>query len=67
METRENAMTDRYSVRPDALGFTVYDVWTGEPLVIAMTAQTEMSHEDAVHTAELFNSRARKGERKVLQ
>ncbi|MBL8772221.1 MAG: hypothetical protein JNK30_12640 [Phenylobacterium sp.] len=60
-------MSDRYLVRPDRDGFSVYDVWTGEPAVIAMTPQTSLSKADAEHTAGLLNARAQRGERKVLQ
>jgi hypothetical protein len=60
-------MTDRYIVRPDASGFSIVDLWTGELAVIAMTAQSEMSKEDADHTAEMLNTRARRGDRTVLQ
>ena len=60
-------MNDRYLVRPDQAGFSVYDIWTGEPAVIAMTPQTSLSKEDAEHTAGLLNTRAKRGERKILQ
>jgi hypothetical protein len=60
-------MRDRYIVRPDASGFSVVDLWTGERAVIAMTPQGEMSKEDADHTAEMLNTRARRGDRSVLQ
>lgn len=60
-------MSDRYLVRPDGGGFCVYDVWTGEPAVIAMTPQTRLSKDDAEHTASLLNTRVERGERKVLQ
>ena len=60
-------MSDRYLVRPDGGGFSVYDVWTGEPAVIAMMPQTRLSKEDAEHTARLLNTRAELCERNVLQ
>jgi hypothetical protein len=60
-------MTERFAVRPGPQGFCVYDIWTGEPAVIAMTPQTELSREDADHTADLLNKRARQGDRAVLQ
>lgn len=58
---------DRYAIRPDPQGFSVFDVWTGEVAVIAMTAQSGLSQEDAEHTAELLNRRAKRGERSLLQ
>ena len=61
------APTSRYAIRPDAEGFSVYDVWTGQPLQLAMVAQTGLSAEDAEHTARLFNERVERGERTVRQ
>jgi hypothetical protein len=58
---------ERFVIRPDRAGFSVIDIWTGEPAVIAMTPQTGMPEEDAEHTAALLNRRATNGERKVLQ
>ena len=60
-------MIERYIVRPDREAFTVQDIWTGEPAVIAMVPQTGLSQEDADHTAELLNKRARNGDRKAMQ
>jgi hypothetical protein len=57
-------MTDQYSVRPDPNGFSVYDVWTGETVILAMTPQDGLSREDAEHTAAMLNPRA---QRAVLQ
>lgn len=60
-------MMARYVIRPDREGFSVCDNWTGQPAVIAMTPQTGLSQEDAEHTRDLLNTRAERGERKVLQ
>jgi hypothetical protein len=60
-------MIHRFVIRPDREGYSVCDMWTGEPAVIAMTPQTGMSHADAEHTAELLNRRAEGGDRSVLQ
>jgi hypothetical protein len=60
-------MTERYVIRPDREGYSVCDLWTGEPAVIAMTPQTGLSQEDAEHTAGLLNRRAEHGDRKILQ
>ncbi len=61
------SMAERYLVRPDREGFSVYDVLSGEVAVIAMTPQDGLSREDAEHTAELLNRRAEVGDRTVLQ
>lgn len=57
----------RFVVRPQADGFKVIDIWTGETAVIAMTAQDDLSEEDASHTAGLLNRRAQGGDRSVPQ
>lgn len=64
---RQNASMERFVIRPDHEGFSVIDIWTGEPAVIAMTPQTGMPQEDADHTAGLLNRRAAGDERTVLQ
>ncbi|MBU1376101.1 MAG: hypothetical protein KKE02_24260 [Alphaproteobacteria bacterium] len=60
-------MTQRFVTRPDAGGFRVTDIWTGEVAVIAMTRQTGLSEEDAEHTAKLLNSRSEREDRTVVQ
>lgn len=47
--------TDRFLVRPDREGFSVFDAWDGQPAVIAMMRQTGLSRADAEHTAALLN------------
>ena len=54
--------SDRYAIRPDAAGWTVYEVWSGNPVVIAQADQTGLSEDDATHTAEQLNRRARQGD-----
>lgn len=58
---------NRYTTRPDRDGFSIYDVWTGEIAVIAMTPQSGLSREDAAHTAALLNGRSGQGEPKVYR
>ena len=60
-------MNQRFTIRPDREGFCVYDIWTGEVAVIAMTPQDGLSREDAEHTAQLLNRRARGGDRMLMQ
>jgi len=55
-------MTARYAIRPDATGFSVYDLRTGEPVILASTPQRGLSEQDAQHTAELLNTRAPAGD-----
>jgi hypothetical protein len=58
-------MAERFLVRPDREGYSVYDIRSGEPAVIAMSPQTGLSRRDAEHTAALLNRRALEGERRV--
>ena len=48
-------MQNRFSVRPDPGGFSVFDLTTGETLVIAAARQSGLSLQDAEHTAAVFN------------
>lgn len=48
-------MENCFAIRPDPGGFSVYDLTTGETLMIAMERQSGLSREDAEHTATVFN------------
>jgi hypothetical protein len=56
---------ERYAVRPDPQGYSVFDAMTGDTVVIAMTPQGGLSEADARHTAEMLNHRDRNGDRWV--
>ena len=53
---------DRYAPRSGADGWTVLELWTGQPAVVAGVAQTGLSRDDAEHTAKLLNGQARRGD-----
>lgn len=53
---------DRYALRPDEAGWTVYELWTGDPAVIAGTPQTRLSEDDARHMAALLNTQSHRGD-----
>jgi hypothetical protein len=53
---------DRYAMRPDGAGWTVYLIWTGEPAMVGGAPQTRLSEDDARHTLGLLNAQARKGD-----
>jgi hypothetical protein len=57
----------RYDLREDAEGWTVYDVWTGEPAVIALVPQTGLDVQDADEIAEWLTYMSDRGARWVLQ
>ena len=60
-------MAESFVVRPDRDTYSVYEVWTGEVAVIAMTPQGGLSREDAEDTADLLNRRSAAGDRTVVQ
>jgi hypothetical protein len=51
-------MEARYVIRPDAAGFSILDLWTGQPATVAGTRQVGLSQRDAEHTADLLNRTA---------
>jgi hypothetical protein len=53
---------DRYAIRPDKSGFTVYVIWTSEPAIVGGSPQTGLSEEDARHTLDLLNAQSRRGD-----
>lgn len=58
----EDRKTHRYGVRPDGKGWTVFEVWSGEPVILAQDRQVGLSEPDAEHTAGLLNQRALRGD-----
>jgi len=59
-------LKQRYHLRQDSTGWTVYDIWTGEPVALALTVQTGLTLADAHDLADLLN-RPEAATRKVLQ
>ena len=58
----DDRKSDRYAVRPDPKGFTVFVTYTGEPAMMAGQLQTGLSEADARHTAEVLNKQSRTGD-----
>lgn len=48
-------MTTRHEIRADGTGWTVFDVFTGQPVVIHEVPQTGLRIEDAQELARLMN------------
>ena len=48
-------MAQRYDIRPDDEGFTVFDVFTGQPVVIHDVPQVGLEIHDANDLAELLD------------
>ena len=53
--------TERFLVEPDPFGFSVIDIWTGEPAEFATRPQSGISEADAAAIAEVLNRRALSG------
>jgi hypothetical protein len=53
---------DRYALRADGPGWTVYEVWSGNPVVVAGMPQAGLSEIDAKHMAGLLNTQSHKGD-----
>lgn len=53
---------DRYGLRRDAVGWTVFLAWSGEPAVVGSSPQTGLSEDDARHMVDLLNAQARRGD-----
>lgn len=54
-------MLERYAIRQDAKGWTVFDQWTGEPVTLTTLLQTGLTHQEAVELADMLNRRAGQG------
>ena len=48
----------RYGIRPDRRGFTVPDLFTGQPVVIIDVRQVGLSGHDAIELTKLLNKHA---------
>jgi hypothetical protein len=57
----------RYDIRPDAKGWTVFDVWTGKPVVIASRRQEGLTLQEADTLAVHLSRRASARVREILQ
>lgn len=60
-------MFARYDIRPDAKGWTVFDVWTGKPVVIGSRRQQGLSLAEADALAVHLSRRASDRVREILQ
>ena len=60
-------MADRYDLREDDEGLTVFDLWTGQTVVIANVEQTGLLPIDAAELVTRLNLRAAQGMRDLLQ
>lgn len=49
---------ERFVIRPDAVGFSIIDIWSGGPAVLAASPQVGLPQSDPDHIAQLLNERA---------
>lgn len=59
--------TSRFKMRPDDNGWTVFDNWTGLPVIIAGVTQTGVDLMDADVLSELLQRRADQGDRRIYE
>ena len=60
-------MGRRYDIREDREGWTVFDVFTGEPVMIHGVPQTGLDIQDADELAELLEKPAMMRDRRLRQ
>jgi hypothetical protein len=60
-------MPKRYDLREDREGWTVFDIFTGEPVVISAVPQTGLDIQDADELAELLDHKAFANDRTLRQ
>ena len=58
---------DRYARRPDSRGWTVYDIWTGEPVAISLRVLSGLDFSDACEIVQAMNRTADAGDRRIWQ
>lgn len=60
-------MNERYDIREDYEGWTVFDIFTGQPVVIANVLQVGLEIQDANDLADLLNKPALRADRRLRQ
>ena len=65
--TGSRTMPQRYDIREDREGWTVFDLFTGEPVVISDVPQTGLDIQDADELAELLDHKAFANNRTLRQ
>lgn len=60
-------MSLRYDLRRDMLGWTVFDRWTGKPVVLTGCLQSGMTWIEAEELIQRLRRRRDEGDRSILQ
>lgn len=64
---RERTMSKQFDMRRDAEGWTVFDRWTGEAVILGFAAQVGLTESQATDLADRLNDRHHGCDRKILQ
>lgn len=60
-------MTVQFDLRRDAAGWTVFDRWTGQTVIIEQVRQEGLTWEDGLDVVRRLQSRNGDGDRKIMQ
>jgi hypothetical protein len=60
-------VAQQFDVKRDTAGWTVFDRWTGEPVVIGHVRQKGLTWGEASDVLRRLQSRGDDGDRKILQ
>ena len=60
-------MASQFDLRRDAAGWTVFDRWTGQTVIIEQVRQEGLIWEDASDVVRRLESRSGDGDRRILQ
>ena len=60
-------MAPQFDLRRDAAGWTVFDRWTGQTVIIEQVRQEGLTWEDASDVVRRLGSRSGDGDRRILQ
>ena len=60
-------MPSQFDLRRDATGWTVFDRWTGQPVVIGLVSQSGLNLAEAEDLVRRLNGRSDGDDRTVLQ
>ena len=59
-------MAPQFDLRRDAAGWTVFDRWTGQTVIIEQVRQEGLTWEDASDVVRRLESRSGDGDRRIL-
>lgn len=60
-------MAPQFDIRRDNAGWTVFDRWTGQTVIVEHVRQEDLTFEDASEVVRRLQSRSDDGDRRILQ